>query len=80
MEPHKLHRLPPPWYAWLQVRLYKEHSKEVTDLCFDGSAEYLASCSADGSAAVSDAAGSAGQAPTSIVLLAPFAMPVVMPE
>ena len=35
------------------MRLYTEHSKEVTDLCFDGSAEYLASCSADGSAAVS---------------------------
>ena len=49
----------------LQVRLYKEHSKEVTDLCFDGPAEYLASCSADGSAAVSDGrARIAGQALT----------------
>ncbi|KAL4447636.1 hypothetical protein ABPG75_004855 [Micractinium tetrahymenae] len=35
-----------------QVRSFKEHSGEVTDLCFDDSAEYLASASSDGTVAV----------------------------
>ena len=36
-----------------QVRALKEHSGTVTDLCFDESAEHLASCAADGSLVVS---------------------------
>lgn len=34
------------------MRAYHEHSGEVTDLCFDDSAEYLASSSSDGSVVV----------------------------
>lgn len=70
------------------MRLYKEHSKEVTDLCFDGSAEYLASCSADGSAAVSGGVSGAvcragqggavpGQASKEMPLPAPAALHIL---
>ena len=38
--------------APLQVREFREHSREVTDLSFDGGAEFLASGSADGTVAV----------------------------
>ena len=37
---------------WVQVKVVREHSREVTDLCFDEQAEYLASASADGTVAV----------------------------
>lgn len=36
-----------------QVRSFHEHSGEVTDLCFDDSAEHLASASSDGTVVVS---------------------------
>ena len=32
--------------------MLREHSREVTDLCFDEQAEYLASASSDGTVAV----------------------------
>jgi WD40 repeat protein len=36
----------------LQVKAFKEHTREVTDLSFDATSEYLASSSADGSLAL----------------------------
>lgn len=36
----------------MQVKVLREHSREVTDLCFDEQAEYLASASSDGTVAV----------------------------
>jgi hypothetical protein len=39
------------WYM-LQIKCFKEHSAGVTDISFDATAEYLASCSADGTIAV----------------------------
>ena len=43
----------------LQVRVFREHGGEVTDLCFDDSTEYLTSAAADGSVAVRDCIASA---------------------
>lgn len=37
----------------LQVKSLKEHSERVTDLSFDAKAEFLASCSSDGTIAAS---------------------------
>jgi WD40 repeat protein len=37
----------------LQVRVFREHSREITDLGFDDSSDYLASASSDGTVAVS---------------------------
>ncbi|GAB4813865.1 hypothetical protein N2152v2_000911, partial [Parachlorella kessleri] len=39
-------------YSGNEVKVYREHSGPVTDLSFDAQAEYLASCSTDGSVVV----------------------------
>jgi WD40 repeat protein len=43
---------PAPLYDLLQIKVFKEHAREVTDLSFDASGEFLASGAADGTIAV----------------------------